>query len=277
MRKNKPLVSVIMPTFNTDKYIHRAIKGILNQTLKNIEFIIVNDASTDKTLSILQSHAKKDSRIKIINNKHNLKVASSLNLGVAAAKANFIARMDADDISHHPQRLKLQYLFLKKNPKVAVVGTNISIVDSFEREIWKREYLTDSKSLKKTMFRYSPFAHPTVMFRKNVFDEFGGYNPDMIPCEDIDLWFKIGVKYAFGSIPQTLLKYRFSPKAKKKYDLRKTELLGFKCKLNAVFKLGYKPTLYDIIYNLLEFLSLWFIPTNLRIKLYNVLRSRRLI
>ena len=126
------------------------------------------------------------------------------------------------------------------------------------------------------MFRYSPFAHPTVMFRKKILEEFGGYDPNMIPCEDIALWFKIGVKYDFGNIPRTLLRYSVSKKSGSHYNLRYTELLGFKIKLNAIKDLGYRPSLYDIVYNLLQFLSLWIVPTNARIKLYNALRSRRL-
>lgn len=277
MNKNKPLVSVVMPVFNADKYVHRAIESILNQTLKNFEFIIVNDASKDKTFGILRSYARKDKRIKLINNKKNLKIAHSLNKGVSAAKADLIARMDADDVSYHPERLEVQLLFLRKHPKVAIIGTNISIVDRNGKEVWKREYRTKSKELKKIMFRYSPFAHPTVMFRKKIFEEYGGYDPEMVPCEDIDLWFKIGAKYDFANISRSLLRYSMSQGSGNHYDLKTTELLGFKIKLNAIKNLGYRPNLYDIIYNLLQFLSLWIVPTNARIKLYNILRSRGII
>lgn len=275
--QSNPLVSIVMSVFNTDKYIHRAIESILNQTLSNFEFIIVNDASKDKTSEILRSFTKKDKRIRVINNRRNLRVADSLNIGVAAAKADFIARMDADDISHHPQRLELQYIYLKKHPKVAIVGGNIAIIDENEREVWKREYPTKSKDLKKVMFRYSPFAHPTVMFRKKIFEEFGGYNSKMIPCEDIDFWFRIGAKYEFGNISRTLLKYTLSSTSSSRYNLRDTELLGFRIKMNAIKNHGYRPSMYDVVYNLLEFLSLWIIPASFRIKLYNILRSNKLI
>lgn len=276
MKKNKSPISVVMPVFNADRFVHKAIESILNQTLKNFEFIIVNDASQDKTSAILHSYARKDRRIRLITNTQNLKIAQSLNIGVSTAKAELIARMDADDISH-PQRLEAQYLYLKTHPKVAIVGTNISIEDENGREVWKREYPTRSKDLKKIMFRYSPFAHPTVMFRKKIFEEFNGYNTKLIPCEDIDLWFRIGTKYDFGNIPKTFLKYYSPIKYGKNYNLHYTELLGFKIKINAIKKLGYRPNIYDIFYNLLEFLSLWFVPTHARIKLYNVLRSRGLI
>lgn len=272
MSKQYPRISVVMPVFNAEDYIHRAIESILNQTFKDFEFIIVNDASKDKSLQIIRSYARKDNRIRLVNNTHNLKIALTLNKGVSFARADLIARMDADDVSH-PSRLEAQYLYLQKNPKVAIVGTNISIVDQDGKGVWKREYPARSNDLKKVIFRYSPFAHPSVLFRKSVFNEFGGYNPVMVPCEDIDLWFKIGSKYDFGNIPKRLLKYTLSTSSGNRYDLRKTELLGFKIKITAIKNLGYKPNLYDLVYNVLQFLSLWIMPAKARLKLYNTLRS----
>lgn len=272
----KPLVSVVMSVFNDDQYVRRAIESILNQTLKNIEFIIINDASKDDSLKTIRSYVRKDKRIKLINNTKELRLAPSLNLGVSHAKADFIARMDPDDISL-PERLELQYHYLMKNPKIAVVGTNLSIVDENKKEIWVRDYPTKSKDLKRIMLRYAPFAHPSVMFRKNIFEEFGGYDPAMKLCEDIDFWFKIGSKYDLGNIPKRLVQYTLSEKSGTHRNIRKTELLGFKIKLNAVIKYGYKPTLYDIFYNLSQFITMWLMPTGIRIRLYNEVRSRGLI
>lgn len=274
--KNIPIVSVVMPVFNAERFVHKAIESIFNQTLKNFEFIIVNDASEDKTAEVIHSCAKKDKRIRLINNDKNLKIAHALNIGVCAARTDLIARIDADDISH-TERLEIQYDYLMRHPKVAIVGANISITDGNGKEIWKREYPARSEDLKKIMLRYSPFAHPAVMFRKKVFKEFGGYDPKMIPCEDIDLWFKIGAKYKLGTIPKTLVKYSLSAKSGSHYDLLTTELLGFKIKINAIKKLGFRPSAYDLIYNLLQFLSLWLMPADLRIKLYNLLRTHGLI
>lgn len=275
-KSSKPLVSVIMPTYNSAHYIRQAVESILSQTLSNFEFIIINDASRDKTPSIIRSYMKKDKRIHLVNNKSNLKIAESLNKGIALANAELVARMDDDDISL-PQRLQKQFSFFQKNKKVGIVGTNILIIDEDEKIISKREYPTKSKDLKKIMLRYSPFAHPTVMFRKKVFVEVGGYDPKMVPCEDIDFWFKIGSKYDFGCLNEQLLKYRMINTPKSVYGIRNTELLGFKIKMQAIIKYGYRPSFYDILYNLLQFLTLWFFPAHIRIKLYNTLRSRNLI
>lgn len=272
----KPLVSVVMSVFNAEKYVRKAIESILDQTLKNIEFIIINDASKDDSLKVIRYFMRKDKRIRLINNTHDLKLAPSLNIGVSIAKANLIARMDPDDISL-PQRLEEQYFFMKKHPTIAVVGTDILIVNENGEKIWERKYPTDSKDIKKVMLRYAPFAHPTVMFKKNVFQEFGGYNQKIKLCEDVDFWFRIGTKYKFGNIPKKLLKYTLSNTSHTQRNLKQTELLGLKLKINAVRNLGYKPSLYDIIYNILQFLTLWIMPPGFRVKVYNAIRSRGLI
>lgn len=275
-KKDKLLVSVVMPIYNAQRYLTQAIESILSQSLENFEFILVNDASTDKTLQIINKFKKKDNRIKIINNKKNLQMAKSLNLAIDQTKSDLIARMDQDDIAF-PNRLEVQYAFMQSHPKVAIVGNDITVIDENGKITGKRTYPTTSEGLKKILFRYSAFAHPTVMFRKPAFQKVGGYNPEKHPCEDIDLWFRLGKRYEFGSIPTFLLKYRVSLNSGSHHNLKKTEIIGLKIKLEAIKKYGYKPVLYDIIYNILQFATLWFMPFRARIRLYNALRGRNLI
>ena len=118
---NNPLVSVIIPAYNANGFLSDAINSILNQTYKNLEIIIVDDGSTDETPKILKIFAKKDQRIKIIRNKRNLNIANSLNIGIKSAKGNYIARMDADDISL-PHRIKNQMNYLHKHPEIVILG-----------------------------------------------------------------------------------------------------------------------------------------------------------
>lgn len=269
-------MTVIMPTFNVDKFIARAIESMLSQTFKDFELIIIDDASTDGTLEIARSYAKKDSRIKIVVNEKNLQVATTLNKGIKIAKSQIIARMDPDDISF-PERLEKQFTFMKKHPNIAIVGTNILIINELGELISKREYPDKSNKLKKLMFKYSPFAHPTVMFRKKIFQEFGGYSVSMVPCEDIDLWFKIGSKYEISNIQEYLLKYTLIKTSNSHNDLRYLELLGFKIKIDAIRRYGYRPSAYDVAYNLLEFLTLWLMPASFRIWMYDFLRSHKII
>lgn len=273
---SNPLVSVIMPVYNAERYLTEAINSILSQTLKNFEFILINDASTDKTLQMIHKFQKKDKRIRIINNKKNLQMAESLNLAINQAKSDFIARMDQDDISL-PDRLKVQYAFMQSHPYVVMVGNNVLIIDEMGQVVSKRTYPITSLGLKKIMFRYSPFAHPTVMFRKDAIQRLGGYSPEKHPCSDIDLWFRLGKDYEFASIPRFLFKYRLSFSSGSHHNLKLTEITGIKIKIDAIKKYGYKPSLYDIIYNILQFATMWFMPFRARIRLYNILRSRNLI
>ena len=276
MGKRRPLISVVMPAYNVQDYIGRAIESILNQTLKDFELIIINDASTDKTLSIIKEYSKRDSRIRIINNKRNLQIAESLNKAIRTARSNIIARMDADDFSF-PNRLEIQYELLNSNQEIAIVGADMIVVNQKGGEIFERKYPASSIELKKIMFKYSPFAHPVVMFRKDVFEKFGGYNRDLVPCEDIDLWFKIGSEYKFASVPMPLLKYTLITKSSNRKKLRNLEVLNFKIRLNAIKKYGYKPNIYDLLYNFLQFITLWVMPNELRVLVYNFLRSNKLI
>ncbi|CAN5300707.1 N/A [soil metagenome] len=272
----KILMSVVMTAYNCEDFVGEAIQSILSQSFKEFEFIILDDASTDATFSIIKKYASLDKRIVVLRNKKNMQIARSLNKGIHIAKSNIIVRMDSDDISY-PKRLEKQYNFFTKHPRVAVLGSNMDIMNKLGRVISRREYLTNSNELKKISFRYSPFAHPSVVFKKNVFEEFGGYNSAMVPCEDIDLWFKIGSKYEFANIPQALLKYRLIISSNSHKNLKKLELIGFKIKINAIRKYGYKISFEDALFNMMQFVSLWFMPAEIRIYLYNFLRSKKII
>lgn len=265
-----------MPAYNAEQFAAKSIQSVLNQTFENFELIIVDDASSDKTSLIIKKFQQKDPRIKIITNKTNLLIAKSLNIGIKSARAEFIARMDIDDLAH-PERLALQYHLLKKNPKVAIVGANMIVIDDKDKEISKREYPTSSKELKKLMFRYSPFGHPAIMMRKSVYEEFGGYREDIFPCEDIYLWFKIGNKYEFASIAKPLLKYRLKLTSSSHKNLKSLELLTLKIRLEAIKKYKYPFTFFDISYNISQFVTIWLLPSQARIWLYNFLRSNKFI
>ena len=113
-------ITVVMPAHNAQKYIKDAIESILNQTFKNFELIIINDFSTDKTLTIIESISKKDFRIKIVNNTNRLNIARTLNKGISLAKSDIIARMDADDIAF-PRRLERQYKTINGSKNISVL------------------------------------------------------------------------------------------------------------------------------------------------------------
>lgn len=124
--KSNPVISVVFSAHNADAYIDESLQSILNQSFSNFEIIAIDDASTGRNFEILNKYRTSDDRIRIIQNKKNLGLAASLNLGIDLANAPFIARMDADDIAF-PQRLQKQVNFLQKNPDIAGCGTSIEV------------------------------------------------------------------------------------------------------------------------------------------------------
>lgn len=203
-----PDISVIMPVYNGEEYLAEAIDSILAQTFSNFEFIIIDDASTDRTPSILRKYAEMDSRVRIITNEINKKIAASLNYGIAVARSPLVARMDADDWSH-PERLEKQLTFMQANPDVGICGTWLEVYET--GDVW--EWPCADARIRVHMLFNSPIAHPTVMMRRNILMNAGCYALDMPPAEDYDLWEKLSqLDVTFANIPAVLLRYRWYPK-----------------------------------------------------------------
>ena len=126
-----PLVSIILPCYNAQLFLNKAIDSILKQTYNNFELICIDDCSTDKTAEILKYYESLDSRIKVYTNKKNLKIAETLNIGLQHAKGKYIARMDADDISI-PNRIELQVSFLEKDDSIGICGGQCKVINEID-------------------------------------------------------------------------------------------------------------------------------------------------
>jgi glycosyltransferase involved in cell wall biosynthesis len=196
-----------MPVYNGEKYLREAIDSILNQTFTDFEFLIIDDGSNDKSSKIIEAYAKKDPRIRFLSNSSNLGLINTLNKGIAEAKANYIARMDADDIAL-PNRLEKQIQFLHKNPEVSVLGTNMTLIDENSNFIKEVILPPESLLIKWSLHFFCPLAHPTVICRRSMLLEIGGYNEDFKNIEDYELWLRASVKYKFYNLNESLLCYR---------------------------------------------------------------------
>ena len=205
IKRNDSIISVIMSVYNGEKFLRLAINSILNQTYGNLEFIIIDDASTDQTHRILESF--NDSRLVILRNSHNLGLTKSLNKGLQIAKGLFVARLDADDIAH-PTRIEKQLNFLYQHPDTIVVGTNMELIDNQGRRLGSSEYPEDHAEIIKVLNNHSPFSHPSVMFKKSAVLEVGGYRSVFKAGQDYDLWLRLRDKGRFANIQENLLKYR---------------------------------------------------------------------
>ncbi len=201
-------VSVVMSVYNSERFLRQAIESILSQTYRDFEFIIVNDGSTDGSLDIIEAYAKKDSRICLIS-RENKGLVASLNEGIAAARGIYIARMDADDIAK-PERIAKQYAYMQAN-KLALCGSAAETIDEAGKKIGKLAYLPQKSTLRTYTLFHNPFIHPSVMFRKDVFEAAGGYRRFFAHIEDYELWTRIIFAHAADNIPEMLLEYRLHP------------------------------------------------------------------
>lgn len=198
-----PKVSVLMPVYNGQKYIKKAIESILNQTHKDFEFIILNDGSTDRSLDIINSFV--DTRVKVVSSSQNLGLVPTLNRGIELARGEYIARMDADDISLK-QRLEKQVSFMDKNQHIGVCGTWAQKIDSNGEVLGSLESST-GKILDYFFWRPSPFIHSSCLIRTFLLKT-DKYNPCFRDAEDYELWLRLSKRTIFFNINEQLILYR---------------------------------------------------------------------
>lgn len=245
--------------------LHIAVRSILNQTYKNFEFIICNDNSTDDTLDRLENYQKLDDRIKIINtNTDNKGLAYALNLCISISKGEYIARMDADDVSY-PDRLKIQVDFLKGNQSIDFCSSSIDLYDG------EKVSLKNKKSISfptmRDMVKGSPFVHPATMFRKKTLDELYGYrvSKETMRAEDYDLFMRAYAKGFKGANIQTnLFRYKLSYNDIKKKWTLKNRLMEVRVRYYGYKQMDVPITAY--MYCLKPIIA-WLIPANISYKL----------
>lgn len=199
--KHIPLVTVLMPVFNAEKYLYDAVKSILSQSLHDFEFLIINDGSTDASVKIIESF--KDSRIRLIHNEKNSGLIETLNKGIKLACGKYIARMDADDFSH-PERLLKQVQFLEQNTKVGLCATKV-------RKMGKTDnYWFASRHIPILLLFNATICHPSVMFNNKELKGNLVYPDEFIHAEDYALWIHIIKQRKIEMLDEVLLDYRVS-------------------------------------------------------------------
>lgn len=198
-------VSVLIPVFNAEKYLAEAIDSIISQTWEDWELVIINDGSTDSSLSIIESYT--DKRIRLINNELNLGLIKTLNKGIELCKGEYVARMDADDVAH-PERLQKQVSFLDQNHNHILCGTNADIINNKGEIVGKIMNPTSNTLLQISLLFTNPFIHPSMMIRKSAFKE-SLFDEKALHVEDFELWTRLATKGKIANLEQALLKYRW--------------------------------------------------------------------
>lgn len=218
-----PRVSVVMSVYNGAKYLLEAIRSIQSQTFNNFEFIIVNDASNDTTAEILQQID--DPRVRVLTNEQNFGLTKSLNKALKHCRGEFIARMDADDLSH-PFRLEKQVSFLESRPECALVGSSYYVIDEDGKNVSHIGVLTESSQIKDGLKNQNWFGHGSVMMRKSALNKVGGYDEEFRYAQDYDLWLRLSEHYNVANIKEPLYFWRSTAEAISRDKVREQKVFA---------------------------------------------------
>lgn len=209
-----PIISVIMAVFNSEIFLSQSIESILRQTYSNFEFIIVDDASTDKSFEIIHTYADKDKRIRVLKNQKNLGLGASLNRAIQVATGEYLARMDADDVSLDG-RFQKQLSFMIEHPEIKILGGSLEFFDENNSVAGKLSCPMSAPIIRWNMLLGNGqiVGHPGVFMRKEFIEKIGRYS-DSRAAQDFELWsrtFEIE-PFPIANLSDTILYYRQHPK-----------------------------------------------------------------
>ena len=269
---NIALVSVIMPTYNDKSaYLQESIESILRQSYSNIELIIADDSTKEETKAIIDEFAIRDKRIKVVRETERMGLCHASNAAIKEAHGQYIARMDADDVSF-PERLELQMRAFTSDSIAVVGGQLYSFYDGNDDIAARSKYPLSAKAINDSFNKgRNPIAHPTTIIRKCVLEEVGGYD-ELFKCsEDYDIWQKIRLKYDIINIPEFVLKYRLhDDNGHVSYSNLQSKLC---CISHVKYAMGISRNLtkeeYDVLFS--------FVQRNLLCRLYSFINLRRSI
>ena len=198
-----PTISVAMPVFNGARFLPEAIASILSQTTDDLELIVSDDGSSDRSLEIARAQAAGDSRVIVLASPHG-GIARAMNRALAAARGEFFAPMDQDDISL-PERLETQLNFLTRHPDIALLGGGMRLVDANGNAHGERLRPTAPEAAAGAMLTSCAVIHPASMMRTSAVRAVGGYRPVMPFAQDYDLWLRLMERYQIANIADIVL------------------------------------------------------------------------
>lgn len=241
-----PKVSIVLPTYNGEKYIRQSIDSIINQTFTDWELIIVDDCSTDNTLDIVNEYAKKDNRIRIIHNKINQKLPNSLNIGFAVSNGEYLT-WTSDDNMYKPTAIDEMCEYLNKHEKYMVCAAMDYIDQNNNLLCMECEIYSDEK-----IYCYNCVG-ACFMYKREILDAVGEYDIDLFGVEDYDYWLQIVNRYkSIGYIEKKLYKYRVHDGSltatKKEKILKQLAKMRNKHKDIIINKLQNKKSYISLIY-----------------------------
>jgi glycosyltransferase involved in cell wall biosynthesis len=204
---SEPTISVLVPAYNVAQFIEESLASVQAQTLHDLQVIVVDDGSTDATLSIVERLAQSDPRIRVVKSTSRGGVVSALNLGLASCDAPYIARMDADDIAV-PERLEKQLHYLRSHLDVALVGSGTVTINENGEEVGVSCSPITEKAVMKSLLFGPPCLHPTWLVRRELYEKLGGYR-ELVSAEDYDLLLRaVTSGFKIANLPDRLMRIR---------------------------------------------------------------------
>ena len=203
---------------NAALFVAQAVESILGQTLRELELVVVDDASSDRSPDILASFARRDSRIRVLRSSAPLGVAAALNLACDEARGPLVARLDGDDVAV-PDRLERQATYLAAHERVAVVGGAAVVIDESGKSHHLLRPPADDATIRAELVRQNCMVHPTVMLRRAALRSAGGYRARFVGAEDYDLWLRLAERHQLANLPDVLVRYRVHPEQVSHQDL----------------------------------------------------------
>lgn len=260
-----------MPVYNAVPFLRKAIESILSQTYEHFELIIINDASTDKSASIINEYKEKyPHKIKVISLTKNLNRGGDMcaNLGIKKARGKYIARMDADDISHK-ERLSKQVAFLQNNKNVFLVGSNAYVINKKGRIIGKKNEPLTPYYIYKSYFTFHPLIHPVCTFRRIINGKPFSYKLEYGANNDYLTFFTLLCKgYIFVNLEDKLLYYRIHGNNDTFKNVKKKFLNTMKIRIQMVLHYGYRPSFKAVAISFIQAGIVFVLPEKILVTLY---------
>ena len=264
------LVSVIMPVFNAGEFLVDAVRSILNQTYKNIELIIVDDASTDGSWQTISSFKKRHPTIiRSIRLKKQMNKGGDAcaNIGFLKARGTYVARMDADDIAH-PDKLEKQVVYMETHPEVLLLGTQARVINREGEVIGEKHVPVTHQSIYESYFVFHPIIHPTVMIRREKLTKRRTlYKIKYSANNDLYTFFELLRIGKFANLPEALLDYRVHGKNDSLTKPKERFFNTLSIRLHALSD-GYVPTLKGVLCTVAQTLVIALLPERLIVPLY---------
>lgn len=268
-QQKNPLVSVVMPIHNAGKFLSESIDSILNQTYTNFELIIVDDASTDKSASILKRYQKKyPKKIRVYSLIHALGQSGdpATEFAISKAKGSYIAKMDGDDVAV-PQRLERQVAYLEENKDIFLVGSHAEIIDQNGKKLGVKETPLTSKKIYNSFFLYCNVIHPTIMFRNNFSGSF--YKIKFPYFNEYYTFFKLMRQgKRFANIAEPLILYRIHGNNDTFSHTREKFKSTLRIRAAFIRECGYVPSLLQLIITFLQTVAVFALPQRVMISIY---------